>query len=82
MALVFDSKLKKGLTNGRTVKFNIGDVVKYKLENGKVLDIEITSEYMQHHIEEIDGYEAIFSDDGKSYFAVAERIIDWEGKVE
>lgn len=66
--------------NPEDVYFSIGDTVKYKLKDDTVIDIKIDSELMRHDQAESYGYESIFSDDKKRYFAESERIIDWEGK--
>jgi hypothetical protein len=65
--------------NGDHVAFEIGETVKYKLLNGKVIDIKIDSKPMSHKKSDF-GFEAIFSDDGERYFADSKRIVDWEGK--
>ena len=70
-----------GLQNGENVNFQIGDVVTYKMRNGDLLQITIDSERrVDMESEIIEGYEAIFHDDGKKYFAAAKGIINWEGK--
>ena len=75
---VFVSRYTEGLKNGKNVSFNKGETVRYRMRNGDELNITIDSElcYNSGYL----GYEAIFHDDGKRYFAVAEGIIDWEGK--
>ena len=80
MIPIFKSRYTPNIENGENVKFNIGEVVTYKMRSGKVLDITIDSDYMQHDCG-LYGYEAIFSDDGGRYFAAAEGIVNWEGKV-
>jgi hypothetical protein len=62
------------------IKFSIGDVVKYKLRSGQVMDITIDSEPMSHSQCAFKGYEAIFSDNGQRSFAGSDGIIDWQGK--
>lgn len=75
---VFVSRYTEGLENGKNVSFNIGEVVRYRMRNGDELSITIDSE-LRYNMGYL-GYEAIFHDDGKRYFAVSEGIIDWEGK--
>ena len=79
MIPIFKSRYTPNLENGENVKFNIGEVVTYKMRSGKVLDITIDSDYMQHN-SGLYGYEAIFSDNGGRYFAAAKGIVNWEGK--
>jgi hypothetical protein len=67
---------------GNDICFEKGETVKYKLANGNVIDITIDSELMKHDECKTHGYESIFSDDGKRYFADSERIVGWEGKME
>ena len=78
--MVFVSRYTPGLKNGKDVQFKIGETVRYRMRNGNELDITINSELMQNS--GFLGYESIFHDDGQIYFAVAEGIIGWEGKVE
>jgi len=80
IALVYRSRYTEGLKNGENVSFNKGETVKYKLQDGSILDIIIQSE-LRRHINGRCGYEAIFSDDNQLAFADWERIIDWQGKV-
>ena len=51
--------------------------------SGEEIKITLDSEYMMNESDgEIHyGYEAIFHDDGKRYFAAAKGIYNWEGKV-
>lgn len=79
MIPIFKSRYTPNLENGENVKFKIGEVVTYKLKSGKLLNITIDSDYMQHNCG-VYGYEAIFSDDGGRYFAAAKGIVNWEGK--
>jgi hypothetical protein len=70
-----------GLQDGEHVNFQIGDVVTYKTRNGDVLKITIDSERkVDMESGTIEGYESIFHDDGKKYFAAAKGIINWDGK--
>jgi len=66
----------------KDVHFQIGEVVKYRMRNGKKFDITINSErkYVEENHIILYGYEAIFSDDNKKYFAAEKGIIGWEGK--
>lgn len=73
---VFVSRHTPGLKNGKDVKFNIGDKVRYRMRNGTEYDIIIDSERMSHS--GYFGYESKFSD-GR-YFAVEQGIIGWDGK--
>lgn len=75
---IFVSRHTPGLENGKGVKFEIGETVKYRMRNGHETDITIDSELCSNM--GYLGYEAIFHDDGGRYFAVDEGIIDWEGK--
>ena len=76
---VWISKHTPGLLNGKDVHFEICEVVEYQKRNGERFTITIDSEYMTNS--GYYGYEAIFHNDGKRYFAVDEGIINWEGKV-
>lgn len=78
---VFSSRFTPGV-KGFDVHFLKGEVVKYQMKNGDIIDIIIDSERMKHEECENYGYEAIYSDDGKRYFADGGRIIDWEGKID
>ena len=77
------SRYTPNLQNGENVNFDIGEVVDYRLRSGEEIKITIDSEYMMNESDgEIHyGYEAIFHDDGKRYFAAAKGIYNWEGKV-
>ena len=75
---VFVSRYTPNLQNGKDVQFKIGETVRYRMRSGKEIDITIASGLMQNS--GYLGYESIFHDDGKKYFAVAEGIIDWDGK--
>lgn len=81
MVQVFKSKFTKGV-GADEVNFAIGEVVQYRLKSGKVLDIKIDSELMTHQECEGLGYESIFSDDNRRYFALRRDIINWNGRVE
>lgn len=76
--MVFQSRYTPGLKNGAHVKFNKGETVSYRTRDGRTYRIKIDSELMQNS--GYLGYEAIF-EDGR-YFAVAEGIYDWDGKVD
>lgn len=78
---ILKSKYTPG-AKGYEVGFSKGEVVEYQLQNGNVIDITIDSERMKHNMCKTFGYEAIFSDDGKRYFADGEKIINWNGKTE
>lgn len=73
---VFVSRYTPGLENGRNVRFKKGEKVRYRMRNGQEYDIVIDSELMENS--GWLGYEAIFPD-GR-FFAVAEGIINWDGK--
>lgn len=79
MIPVFVSRYTPGLENGEKVKFNKGEVVRYRMRNGDEFDITIDSEFMLHE-SGYYGYESIFHNDGARCFAVAKGIINWEGK--
>lgn len=71
------------MANGKDVYFLVGETVQYRLLNGKIVNIKITSALMGHdHHEGCMGYEAIFLDNNEKAFADCERIIGWEGKPE
>lgn len=76
---VFVSRYTPGLQNGEKVKFDKGEVVRYRTRNGTECDITIDSEFMKHE-SGYYGYESIFHNDGKRCFAVAKGIVDWNGK--
>ena len=75
---VFVSRYTPGLKNGKGVKFEIGETVRYRMRNGHETDITIDSDLCSNM--GYLGYEAIFHDDGGKCFAVDEGIVDWEGK--
>ena len=54
-------------------------MVKYRTRKGEELDITIDSDLMD--CGGYFGYESVFHDDGERYFAIADGIIDWEGKA-
>ena len=66
---------------GDEVGFKIGETVKYKLLDGSIVDVRITSKRVAHKRCETFGFEGIFSDNGKNAFADGARIIDWDGRV-
>lgn len=76
---IFVSRYTQGLKNGKDVQFEIGETVRYRMINGEEIDITINSELMENN--GLLGYESVFHDDGQTYFAFAEGIIDWEGKA-
>ena len=78
--MIYKSRYTPNLENGKDVSFLRNEVVKYKLMNGIILEITIDSEIMKHSTSGKLGYESIFSDDEKRYFAESDRIVDWEGK--
>lgn len=80
MIQVYKSKFTPGAT-GDQIHFRIGEIVKYQLRNGDIIDIKIDSERMSHDNCDVLGYEAIFLDDNQKYFARGDKIIGWEGKV-
>lgn len=77
MTMVFFSRHTPDLENGENVMFEKGEKVRYRMRNGQEYEIVIDSYLMENS--GYLGYEAIFPD-GR-FFAVAEGIIDWEGKV-
>jgi len=76
---IFKSRFTPGLKNGADVSFVIGEKVKYLCWGGEIINITIYSYLMKNS--GYLGYESIFHDDDKIYFAIAEQIIDWEGKI-
>lgn len=78
---VYKSRFTIGAT-GDEISLGIGEKVQFQLLDGKVVDIEISSERMTHNQCETYGYEAVFSDNGELGFADGKRIIGWEGKME
>ncbi len=78
---IYASRFTPGVKAG-DIKLEIGEVVQYKKLDGSTLDITIDSESVSHHECDCLGYECIFSDDGKKYFASGDQIINWEGKME
>ncbi len=82
--LVYYSRFTPNLENGENVSFNKGEVVDYRLRNGQELKITIDSDLMKQKIDGEDcyGYESVFHDDNKRYFALSKQIINWEGKVQ
>lgn len=79
MVQVYGSRFTPGIKAHET-RFSIGDVVTYRLLDGRTeVRITIQSEFMHHVRARIGGYEAIFPD-GKLCFADVERIVDWRGK--
>jgi hypothetical protein len=77
---VYKSRYTPGLINGKDVNFQKGEKVRYKMRSGEELDIIIDSERMHHTQSGLYGYESIFLDDNKKYFAASTGIINWEGK--
>lgn len=75
---VFKSRHTPGV-KGYEVFFEKGEVVKYKLLNGKIIDITVVSERMKHQQCATFGYE--WYDNGELCFADGERIIDWKGRI-
>lgn len=75
---IHKSKFTPELNNGKGVHFSIGDVVNYRCVDGTEIKCTIATELMEN--EGFFGYEAIFHDDGKRYFAIEDMICDWEGK--
>ena len=73
------SRYTPNLKNGKYVHFEKGETVSYRMRNGEEHRIKIVSDIKQNN--GYYGYEAVFDDDGKKYFAVADGIYDWEGKV-
>jgi hypothetical protein len=80
MVQIYKSRYTPGLKNGEDVYFNKGERVRYRMRNGCELDIIIDCDDRMVSMNDSIGYEAIFTDDGKRYFAVAKGIINWEGK--
>lgn len=80
--MLYRSRFTPGLTNGADVSFDKGEVVTYRLRDGKEVKIIIDSDICVHDLAPGDhtGYEAIFSDTGERAFAIRANIIDWEGK--
>ena len=73
---ICNSRHTPNLENGKYVDFEIGEKVKYRMRNGTEFNITINSKRMKNS--GYFGYESIFPDG--IYFAVAEGIVDWEGK--
>ena len=76
---VYCSRFTPGVT-GDNVGFDVGETVQYQLSDGRIINITIDSERMSHDGCPCLGYEAIFSDDGKRYFARGDKIVGWDGK--
>ena len=76
---VYKSRFTQGI-KAKETHFIKGEKVHYKMRGGEELDITIDSERMKHTDSGFYGYEAIFTDDNKRYFASEEGIINWEGK--
>jgi len=74
------SRFTPGRKNAEDVSLNIGDKITYYIDDNKQVTAVIKSE-LQHHISGPYGYECLFDDDGKMYFADEKGIIGWEGKV-
>lgn len=78
MIMIYKSKFTPKITAEETY-FQKGTKVRYRMESGMELDIIIDSDKMQHD-SGLFGYEAIFTDDNRKYFASEKGIINWEGK--
>lgn len=79
---IYKSRYTPGLKNGKDVAFNKGEKVKYRTRLGECVEIIIDSERVIHDETGLYGYEAIFTDDGKRYFAAEKGIYDWDGKCD
>ena len=78
--LITQSRHTPGLSDGRNLSFNKGEIVTYRTMKGEVVEITIDSDLMSHNEAPGDktGYESIFHDDGSKYFAARQNIIKWE----
>jgi hypothetical protein len=74
MSNIYKSRFTPNLKNGKGVRFEKGEKVRYKTRDGTEYDIVIDSELMYNS--GYFGYEAIFPD-GR-FFALEEGIIDWQ----
>jgi hypothetical protein len=78
--LIVKSRLTKG-AKASEISLEIGEKVKYKLRNGKIIDAIIKSGRMRHpECRGSFGYEALTLDDNTMNFIDVERIVSWEGK--
>ena len=78
---IYKSKYTKGVSS-EEVCFSKGDKVRYRMRSGEQLDIIIDSirKYTVENSNILYGYDSIFLDDNKHYFAAEKGIINWEGK--
>jgi len=77
---IFSSRFTPGVC-GSKVSFMIGEKVRYKLLNGKLIDIIIKSERMSHE-QCSSGYEALRLDNNEMVFIDPARIVDWDGRIQ
>ena len=68
-----------GLSDGRDVLFQKGDVIDYRTLKGETVKVTVASDLMAHDFAPYNGYECVFPDN-EIRFAVRERIVGWEGK--
>ena len=75
------SRFTKGAAASQ-ISLSIGDKVKYRLKNGKVINAIIKSEKRKHPQCSTFGYEALTLDDNTMNFIDVGRIVSWDGKDE
>lgn len=74
--MVFKSRHTPNV-KAQDIKFELGEVVKYRLLDGTSVDVKIDSEPMTHDRCPTHGYEGYFSDNGERAFADCDRIYEW-----
>lgn len=79
------SRYCPGLKNAEDVGLQKGDKVTFDCGKDQLVECTLQSDRTVHDGAKpgdslVWGYEALFSDDGKTYFVDEKRIINWEGK--
>lgn len=77
--MIFLSRFTPNAT-GDQVGLSIGEIVKYRLLNGDIIDAVIDSNIMHNKSCQNLGYESITLDDNERYFIDGKRIVWWDGK--
>jgi len=80
MVDVLLSRFTPRLQNAAGVALATGDLIRYKLKDGSIVDTTVVSRRMQHENGAF-GWECVFADTGQLGFADELRVIDWSGKT-
>lgn len=79
MVEIFKSRFTPGVIASK-IRLEIGETVKYKLQDGTVIDAIIKSKKMTHRQCPSFGYEALMLDNNTVGFIDVSRIVSWDGK--